>query len=143
MNQQLIRKAINGVMPRARATGLLSSICTFQMLSGTRDQDGPVNVYIDVPGLVGIACQRAAPSDARIQATEQKTIGQIDSSNLWHVLLDNYYNAVSVTLPDGQVVSGPQTAMRAVVDGVPFDVLGVEPDSQEQMTRVQLQKVTL
>lgn len=142
MNQSILYE-VAAVMPQAVATGLLSSICTFKMLIGTRDQDGPVNSYIDVPGLVGIACQKAPPSDARIQATEQKTIGQVDSSNLWHVLLDKYYGGVLVTLPDGQIVFGPQTSMQAVVDGVPFDVLGVELDSQKQMTRVQLQMVTV
>jgi len=66
----------------------------------------------------------------RIQATEVRALAEIMDKGLRHCLLNDYYPAITADL-------------WALVDGVTYDILGVEHDSQKQMTRLQLQLVTV
>ncbi len=135
MNQQLIRKAINGVMPRALATGLFSSLCTIQQPVGTVNPDGTSSEgYTDVAGLVDLRCVDAVPSIMEIRATEKKTLQETLTSQYRHVLLEGYFPSI---------IAGVENDWRAVVDGVVYDMLGAEPDSQKQMIRLQLQLATV
>jgi hypothetical protein len=137
MNQSIIQRAIAGVMPAAVATGLFVSLATFQMPDGNFGPSGaPSNGYVNVAGLVNIPCMDAVPSTARVQATEVKDLEDIMSKGLRHMLLNGYYPEAT---PDGQIPS----SWRAIVDGTTYDILGVEHDSQQQMTRMELELVTL
>ncbi len=125
-------------MPIVRASGLLVSLCTIQTPSGNLDAGGaPDGLYVDVPGLQGIACT-APPSglSSSITATEIKALDQILSLNPSHVLLDGWYPQIKPT-------TAPGSGMRAVIDGVPMDILGAESDSQHQMTRMEVRLATL
>ena len=134
MNQSLSYE-IAAVMPAAIATGLFVSLCTIQSPSGTVDAAGaPDGLYNDVAGLVAIPCVDAVPSEARIQATEMKTLADVLGRGLRHCTLDGYYPAILI---------GWRQGWRAVVDGTTYDILGAEPDSQATQTRLQLQQVTL
>jgi hypothetical protein len=66
----------------------------------------------------------------RILANERKTPAEEMAYTTFHVLLNDRYPAIQ-----------PQD--RAVVDGVTFDILGVETDSQRIMTRLKLQLATI
>lgn len=135
MNQSLIQRGIAGVMPQALATGLFVSLCTIQSPDGTINPDGtPGEGFVDVAGLVNIKCMDAVPSDARIQATEKKTLQEILSAQYRHVLLGGYFPSI---------LAGVGQGWRAVVDGIDYDLLGAEPDSQGQMIRLQLQLATV
>jgi hypothetical protein len=126
---------IQAVMPAAIATGLFVSLCTIQAPDGLPGYGGaPSGNYADVAGLIDIQCMDAVPSDAKIQATEVKDMVEIASKGFRHLLLDNYYPQVT---PDGQI----PTYWRAIVDGVSYDVLGVEHDSQNTQTRLELEIV--
>lgn len=134
MNQSLIPD-IEAVMPAVIATGLLVSLFTAQAPSGVLGPTGaPDGSYVNVAGLVNIACTAPPPSEARIQATETKALAEIASAELHHVLLDAWYSALDLGWRDG---------WRAVVDGVAYDILGVESDSQMQMTRVSIRLETV
>lgn len=135
MNQQIIQRAIAGVMPKALSTGLFVSLCTIQQPDGSINPDGtPSNGFVDVAGLVDIKCMDAVPSDARIQATEKKTLEEILALQYRHVLLGGYFPAV---------IAGVGQGWRAIIDGTTYDLLGAEPDSQGQMIRLQLQIATV
>jgi hypothetical protein len=54
-----------------------------------------------------------------------------------HVLLDRYYDELSPATNWGDV------AWQATVDGVIYDLLGAECDSQQTQTRLRLRKVTV
>ena len=132
MNQS-ISTLIAGVMPIAVASGLFVSLCTIQRPSGTLTADGsPDGLYVDVSGLVNIPCMNAPTSNSNITATERKTPAEIESDNSNHCLLSAYYPIIQ-----------PNTHWRAVVDGVIYDILGAESDSQSQMTRLKLQICTV
>lgn len=136
MNQSIVYE-LAAVMPAAVATGLFVSLATFQQPDGNFGPSGaPSGVYIDVVGLVAIPCMDSVLSDASIQATEVKGLQDIMSQGLRHMLLNGYYPEAT---PDGQIPS----YWRAIVDGVTYDILGVEHDSQQQMTRLELQLVIL
>lgn len=126
---------ISQVMPQARATGLFVSLCTIQDPSGIFEAGGqPDGNYVDVAGLVAIPCMNAPTSEARITATEHRTVEQIRTDNSSHVLLNDFYPAVATHW---------LTGARAVIDGVAYIIMGVEQDSQSQMTRLKVCLSTL
>ncbi len=135
MNQSLLYE-INAVMPEAINTGLFISLCTFQAPDGLVNPDGTAsNGYADVDGLVNIPCMDSVPSIARVQATEVKDLEEIMSKAYRHVLLNDYYPTIAI--------GGVGNGWRAIVDGVTYDLLGAENDSQNQQTRIELELVTV
>lgn len=136
MNQGLSYEVAQ-VMPQATLTGLFSSLCTIQKPDGLYVGAGqPSGTYVNVTGLVNIPCMDSVPSIARVQATEVRELQEIMSKGFRHVLLDNYYPEATA---DGQI----PTSWRAVVDSVNYNILGVEHDSQNTQTRLELQLVTI
>lgn len=126
---------ISAVMLAVRATGLLVSLFTAQQPSGVLGATGaPDGVYSDVLGLVNIPCTAPPNAEARIQATEVKALSEIAAAEMHHVLLDSWYP----TLDEGW-----RGGWRCKVDGVTYDIMGVEGDSQSQMTRVSVRLVTV
>ena len=135
MNQALIQRAIQRVMPAARATGLFVSRATFQSSDAADFPDGWFSgVYADIPGLVDIPCTAPPVSEARIQATEVKALQEITASELLHVLLNGWYPAIDAGWRRGWII---------LIDSIQYDLLGVESDSQSQMTRVSVRRVSI
>jgi len=122
---------ITAVMQEALATGLFVSTVTIQEPDGVLVGSGqPSGNWVDVAGLVNITAINAPISDSKILADEMKTLEETMAVNLRHVLLDGYY---------------PQIApyQRAFMDGVGWDIIGAEADSQSQMTRLHLKLATI
>lgn len=133
--EQGIAYDVAEVMAQAVATGLYVSLATFQSLDTTQGPTGnPVGTYANVAGLVNIACMDAPLAPGTISALEAKALAEIESKGIRHVSLDGYYPAVITGWPQG---------WRCIVDGVIYDVLGAEADSQSTQTRVKLQLVSL
>lgn len=136
MNQGLAYE-ISAVMPAAILTGLFVSLCTISAPDGNLGPSGaPSNAFVIVPSLVDIPCMDSVPSITRVQATETKELEDIMAKGYRHILLNGYYPEAS---PDGQI----PTSWIATVDGVTYDILGVEHDSQNTQTRLELELVTL
>ena len=140
MNQDAIALAIAGVMPAAIATGMFVSLATFQVPSGAIFANGmPDGTFVDVAGLVGIKCQNAPSGGAggNIQAKQVKAETEDTFLNMSHVLLAGFY-------PDAETAW--RMGGRMIVDGLIYangDILGVESDSQSQMTRVEVRVATV
>lgn len=134
MNQSLAYE-LAAVMPDVINTGLLTSLCTIQQPGTTPNADGtPSNTFTNVAGAINIPCQDAPPSMARIQATEVKDVVEILAKGMRHVLLGQCF------------LDAPNWAgrgYRAVVDGISYDLLGAENDSQSTQTRIDLQLATV
>lgn len=127
--QQGLQYEVAAVMAQVRATGLLISRATFQDQTGGTGPTGfPLNTYTPVDGLIDIKCMDA-PRDTGegFSVDEGKAQPQILSRGERHILLDAYYPAAKDVWRNGGNV---------VIDGVTYDLLGVEPDSQRQETRV-------
>jgi hypothetical protein len=134
MNQDLAYE-FSAVMPAAIATGAFVSLCTIQAPDGTIGPSGqPSGNFTNTAGLVNIPCMDAPVSENRIQATETRSFAEIMSKGYRHVLLNGYYPTIDF---------GQRTGARAVVDGVNYTILGVESDSQNQMTRLHLELSTV
>ena len=124
---------IASVIPAVLDSGLLVSLCTIQEPSGNIIEAGvPDGTYVNVSGMVDIPCTAPPPSEARIAATEVKALAEIMSLNIHHVLLGGYYPAIETN-----------TEWRAVIDGIDYDILGAESDSQKQMTRLAVRIATV
>jgi hypothetical protein len=141
VNQSVIQAAIAGVMPATVATGLFVSLFTAQAPSGAFGPTGaPDGLYADVAGLVNIPCTAPPPSANRVQATTVRDLAEITASELHHVLLAGYFPALDL----GWRGEGtPKGEWQAIVDGWAYTIMGVESDSQSQMTRVQVKLETL
>ncbi len=128
-------------MPEAQRTGLfVTTLCTVQLPSGTIGPSGaPNGLFANLAGVVGIECMSAPPSSARIQATDVKSLEEIMSIGLRHVLLMGYFpQIVSAVEAGARAVLTTFDVTGALVDTTAYDVLGAEADSQIQMTRMEL-----
>ena len=132
---QTIYPEVQNFMPQAVSGGTYQSFFTLQTLDQTQGPTGnPVGTWSNVAGVVNIACQDAPPSIARIQATEVKAVAEILAKGMRHVALTKCF--LDATMWAGM-------AARATVDGITYEVLGAENDSQLTQTRVDLQLVTV
>lgn len=130
MNQQLAD--VSGVMREAVATGLFISLCTIQTRPTTLGITGrPVDtgLWSNVSGLVSIRCMSAPPNVGTMSEQEQKLVSNNPTLQFRHVLLDSYYPSV-------------QRKQRAAIDGEDWDIVAVDSDSQNQMTRLLVQEYT-
>jgi hypothetical protein len=134
VNQSLLYE-ISSVMAQATATGLFVSRGTAQAPDGQVGPSGaPSGTWADVAGLVDIPCMDAPATETSVDVTELKSLAEIMARNCRHVLLDRRYPTLE---------AGWRAGWRWVMDGIVYDVLGAEPDSQDQMTRMELQEVTV
>lgn len=132
---QTMQFALSNVMSQVGLSGVFDSLCTISAPDPAQGPTGnPVGTYSPVTGLIDIPCMDSPPSIARLQATEVKAVAEVMSSGLRHMLLDRNF-------PDAPNWSG--RGYRATVDGVVYDLLGAENDSQNVQTRVDLQLVTI
>lgn len=115
-------------------SGALVSLCTIQQPSGTVTNGAPDNTFSSVAGLVNIPCMDAVLSPGAISATEVKSLEEIMAAAFRHVFLNGCYP---------QLLAAAGKGWRAIVDGVTYDLLGAEDDSQGVMTRLKLQLVVL
>lgn len=140
MNQSLAYE-VDGVMPAVRATGLQISVATFQFPQQDFSTGMQQDAWIDVNGLRAVACQLGPETDMSVVANEQRTQPLVTSTNLHRLELDAYYP----TIEDGwrgDNVDFPG-AWRVLVDDLPYDIQGVENDSQKQVTRLCVRSVTI
>jgi len=122
-------------MPQALATGLFVSLATFQAPDGLSGPSGaPSNTFADVDGLVDIPCMNAPVSEIRIQALELAKLQEIEASSLRHVLLNAWYP---------QVEDGAANGWQVIVDGVVYDLMGAESDSQGTQTRMEIKLASI
>ena len=142
MNQDAITLAIQGVMPAAVATGLFVSLFTAREPVPTIGPTGAMEFdYVNVSGLVNIPCMAPPPSPSSIQATEVRSLEDITAAEIHHVLLSGYFPQLDAGWrgenPDGK------GAWIALIDGFNYEIMGVESDSQSQMTRVRVKLATV
>jgi hypothetical protein len=125
--------AIDSAITQAYATGLLSSLATIQQRTNTVSATGQPNLstWTNIAGLVNIACQFSIqrPAMPNPSATMREP-QQFDTLTQYHVLLDGYYP---------QILQEHQ----AVVNGTAYEIMAVESDSQQTMTRLALREYSL
>lgn len=127
---------LEAVMPAALYTGLFVSVVTIQQPTGQQTADGSPLVtggdsgdgWNNVAGLANIQCMNGPEADARIRAKTDRSIEYVEGFQFRHVLLSGYYPQIEQF-----------DNWRAVVDGVAYDPIGVESDSQHTQTRLLLQ----
>ena len=136
---------VAAVMPAAVETGLFFSLATFQSSDAADFPDGFYSGdYQDVPGLVNLPCMAPPEASSSIQATEVKALADITSSELHHVLLNGYYATADMGWRNGwQLLIGDNDGSGNLINGVVYDLLGVEADSQKQMTRCRVRLTTI
>lgn len=133
---QLQTYDITAVMPAALDSGLFVSFVTMQQPTGAQTSTGAPLLsggdsgdgWNNVAGMINIPAMNAPQSESRLTADQKKELEMVEGYQLRHLLLGGYYPAIQ-----------ENSNWRAMVDGTAYDVLGVESDSQSQMTRLRLQ----
>lgn len=110
--------------------GFYRSKCTIQANVPTVDDLGqPVEAWTAaVTGLRDLPCS-IAPFTGQVNMSEARRVGQILDVEEHHVALPGAYPEILVT-------------MRAVVDGVAWQIIGVDIDSHRETTRLRVQRIT-
>ncbi len=128
MNQDLSQELL-AVMPETTSPqlGLFeAATCTIKARSNTVSGLGQVNMqnYTPIVGLENIPCMFAIqrPALPNVTATV-RTATQFDTQTQFHVLLNAYYPAI-------------EQQNLANVNGQDYEIMAVESDSQQQMTRL-------
>jgi hypothetical protein len=140
MNQGLAYE-VAAVMPAAVNTDLMSSTVTFYMRPVQGDGEPTVDAlgqpdnanadYTAITSLSGIVCQLSVLKPMRPDVTEiTKTQIQTEDRPEFELLLSSYYPTVLAQY-------------LANVDGTFYQVMAVESDSQQQVTRCALRTYTL
>ena len=131
MSVSSISAMIQRVMPLVIASGLCKSLCTIQQPSGTLDTMGsPDRVYVNVAGLVNLTCMAAPLNVGTPSVSETKTMSEVLACNNGHVFLPSYHP---------EIVDGYKAGWRAIIDGIAYDILGAENDSQATQTRMKVE----
>lgn len=107
-------------MLAAIPAGVYPSLCTIQVGTGTQDAYGHVEpvTWGNLASHVNLAC-RIAPRGA----SERRQPEQVYAEATHTVSLQGYYPAI-------------RASMRAVVNGVAYDIDGVEHDGNQVTTRL-------
>ena len=142
--------AIQNVVPSAVRAGTYNNLCTFAAPDQAFTPAGaPSGEYVPIVGLENLECMSSVPSMARIQATEVRALAEITASELHHVAIPGYYPQIDDGwrgdgVPPGQwVVIVGDNVGGVLTDGYQYQIMGVEFDSQNQMTRVQIKLGTV
>ncbi len=133
MNQDL-QYEINAAMPAVIGSGIFTSLITIQAPDALSSDGAPAGTYTNVPNHVDIPCANQPAASASVDVTEIKALMDIMSKGCKHVLLSGYYPAIEL---------GWRAGWRGILDGVAYDILGAESDSQNIQTRMELRLVTL
>ena len=132
MNQDLGYELV-AVMPTALDCGLFDSLCTIQQRTNTVGPTGQPDLtdWVDIPTLTGLECMLSLQRPfVTNQSATVRTPQQFDTETEVHILLQGYYP---------QILQQNQ----AVVDGIPYMIMGVESDSQKRQTRLAARVYTL
>jgi hypothetical protein len=131
MATQGLRNQISRMMGQALATGLFVSTCSAYAPTGNLGPSGaPLTTFDPVAGLQNIVCMKAPINYLRPTADEDKSRKDVFQTSYFHVLLGGYYPG----FPPEQADAGWQV----VIDGVTYDMLGAEHDSQYTQTRLKI-----
>lgn len=132
MNQTLGYE-LDAVMPEALGTGLFVSLCTIQQRTNTVGPTGQPDLtdWTDIPTLTDLECMKSMQRPfVTNQSATLREPQQFDTYTEYHVLLNGYYP---------QILQQNQ----AIVDGNPYEIMAVEPDSQKRQTRLAVRVYTL
>jgi hypothetical protein len=133
--QYLQNLVIPTVMADAVATGLFVSLASFTQPPTTQGPTGnTTGAFTAIAGLQNIPCFDSPESIRIVPSDEKKTVPTTEAGQYRHVLLNAWYP---------QVNNGAGQGWRVTVDGVLYDLLGADQDSQSTQTRLRLQLVTL
>ena len=96
--------------------------------SGSTGAPAPINTYTPIAGMINIPCRDAPMSPTNVQANEVRDMKEILSKGYRHIFLTGYYPQI--------IYGGVQAGWIATVDGIPFELLGAEPDGSDTQTRL-------
>ena len=144
MNQDLTGM-VDAVMDTVRASGLLTSLCTILVPPDVYNDAGgadPSAAYIPLAEHILIPCTAPPLQTGDTTApSEVKALADIQAKSSLHVLLDNYYPAIKSNY---RASIAPNDGFGNFLgDPVDYDIMNVESDSKQQMTRLAVQLVSI
>jgi hypothetical protein len=129
VNQDILSD-VGQVVQMAVAAGMFPNLCTIQSAATTTNTMGApvVTPFANITGLVDIPCHSAPPAIEDVRGSDElRKIDRTDTRQMRHVLLAGYFPTIALS-------------MRAVVDGQPWNIVGVESDAFNSQTRLMVQE---
>lgn len=128
---QGIQYDLNAVASETAKAGQFPNLCTLQAISGSLDSLGAeVMTFSNVTGLVNIPCHNAPPARSSVAGShELRMKDRLSEKQERHVLLKGYFPTIT-------------KKMRAVIDGVAWNITGVESDAFDTLTRLYVEEYT-
>jgi hypothetical protein len=126
---QSITIDVQQVVGIAAAAGMFPNLCTIQSAATTINAMGApvVTPFANMTGLVDIPCHSAPPAIEDVRGSDElRKVDRTDTRQMRHVLLAGYFPTIALS-------------MRAVVDGVAWNIVGVESDAFDSQTRLMVQ----
>lgn len=137
---QTMAYALSQLMPQAVIpTGLMVSTCSIFQQDGNFGTSGAPSGNYNVPVITNISCMDAVPREGTIEATEMKQVKEVQSAGYRHVLLSGPYYAQLFPL----IQQGLRASITDPEGTTMYEVFGVEPDSQDTMTRLHLDVISV
>jgi len=130
---QTLTSEFEAVVPAVYAQGLFNSLATIKQRPNTVTALGQTVMmdYEPIVGLENIPCMIAAQSPTTPPQTDTTRMQQqFDTRSQFHVLLDGYYPTI-------------QQQYLAEVNGTGYEIMAVEFDSQQTMTRLATRRYSL
>ncbi len=130
MAQQGFAIEIAELMPTALESGFFNSLCTVQQRTGAVSATGQPDLtdWVDIPEFTDLVCMVSIdrPTLPDMAAVVRKP-QELDTMTLIHVLLAGYYPGI---LQQNQLVVTTGSYAGS------YEIMAVEPDSQETQTRL-------
>ena len=136
---QTMNYALSRVVPSAILTGLIVSKCSVFAPDGNYGASGAPSGLYTIPVISDIACMDAVQREGAITATEVREIKEIQSKGLRHVWLAGDFYTHLFPL----IQAGLQAVITDAQGVTAYNVFGVEPDSQNRMTRLHLEVISV
>lgn len=136
----MVAQSMARVMPIVRASGLLTSLATFQSSDAADFPDGFYSgQYEPIAGLEDLPCIASPQDTSYVAADETKTVQTVTSDELLHVSFGDVYPGINAGWREGWQVVLTDVLGSAVT----YDVLGVGTDSQGQHSVCKVRLTTI
>ena len=132
---QYLQWASTQIVPTAVRSGAFRSLASFSAPVQTQGPTGTlVGTFMPVNGLQNIPCLDAPQSIRVVPSDEKKSVPRIEAGQYRHLMLDGWYPLLNNAAGQGWQVT---------VDGILYDLIGSDEDSQHTQTRCKCQLVTI
>lgn len=136
---QTMAYALSKIVPSVVLTGIVVSTCSVFQQDGVKGPSGAPSGNYSVAVLTNIPCLDSVQRDAAIGANQKRAVKEIQAEGFRHVWLAGEYYAQLFPL----IQQGLQATITDPNGVTTYNLKGVEQDSQNRMTRLRVEVISV